>query len=79
MPSVWPKSGSLALPAIRADTSRPIAMIATVVYGVPDNLAMYSDDGNSFSVSANVPSFLPALVGHWVVPARCTGDTGCPP
>jgi len=25
-----------------------------VVYGVPDSLAMYSDDGNSFSVSANV-------------------------
>ena len=25
-----------------------------IVYGVPDNLAMYSDNGNSFSVSANV-------------------------
>jgi hypothetical protein len=25
-----------------------------VVYGVPDNLAMYSDAGDSFSVSANV-------------------------
>jgi hypothetical protein len=34
--------------------TRIVDPASPIVYGVPDNLAMYSDNGDSFSVSANV-------------------------
>jgi hypothetical protein len=34
--------------------TKQVDQASPIVYGVPDNLAMYSDSGNSFSVSANV-------------------------
>jgi hypothetical protein len=34
--------------------TRIVDEASPIVYGVPDNLAMYSDNGDSFSVSANV-------------------------
>ena len=51
--------------------TRLVDATSPVVYGVPDNLAMYSDDGNSFSVSANVGGARGAAA-----PAAGTGGGG---